>query len=83
MNTARINRGTPLLLSGVTKRYGDNTILNALDLHIPAGQFVAVVAAAAAERVPCYGFWPGWRCQTAAIFWLVPRRWQIFRMIPA
>ena len=35
--------GTPLLLNGVTKRYGDNTILNALDLHIPAGQFVAVV----------------------------------------
>ena len=43
MNTARLNQGTPLLLNGVTKRYGDNTILNALDLHIPAGQFVAVV----------------------------------------
>ena len=43
MNTARLNQGTPLLLSGVTKRYGDNTILNGLDLHIPAGQFVAVV----------------------------------------
>ncbi|KFC09113.1 ATP-binding component of an ABC superfamily sulfonate transporter [Trabulsiella guamensis ATCC 49490] len=43
MNTARLNQGTPLLLSGVTKRYGENTILNALDLHIPAGQFVAVV----------------------------------------
>lgn len=43
MNTARLTQGTPLLLSGVTKRYGDNTILNALDLHIPAGQFVAIV----------------------------------------
>ncbi len=43
MTTARLNQGTPLLLNGVTKRYGDNTILNALDLHIPAGQFVAVV----------------------------------------
>jgi len=43
MNTARLTRGTPLLLNGVTKRYGENTILNALDLHIPAGQFVAVV----------------------------------------
>lgn len=32
-----------LLLNGVTKRYGDNTILNELDLHIPSGQFVAVV----------------------------------------
>ncbi|MCU6670933.1 aliphatic sulfonates ABC transporter ATP-binding protein [Enterobacteriaceae bacterium H4N4] len=43
MNTARLNQGTPLLLNGVTKRYGDNTILNELELHIPAGQFVAVV----------------------------------------
>ena len=43
MNTARLNPGTPLLLNGVTKRYGDNTILNELDLHIPSGQFVAVV----------------------------------------
>lgn len=43
MNTARLTQGTPLLLNGVTKRYADNTILNALDLHIPAGQFVAVV----------------------------------------
>lgn len=43
MNTARLNRGTPLVLNGVTKRYGQNTILNGLDLHIPAGQFVAVV----------------------------------------
>ena len=43
MNTARLTKGTPLLLNGVTKLYGDKTILNALDLHIPAGQFVAVV----------------------------------------
>lgn len=43
MNTSRLTQGTPLLLSGVTKRYGENTVLNGLDLHIPAGQFVAVV----------------------------------------
>ena len=43
MTTARLNPGIPLLLNGVTKRYGENTILNALDLHIPTGQFVAVV----------------------------------------
>ncbi|PKH24261.1 aliphatic sulfonates ABC transporter ATP-binding protein [Enterobacterales bacterium CwR94] len=40
---ARLNAGTPLTLSGVSKQYGKRTILNALDLHIPAGQFVAVV----------------------------------------
>lgn len=43
MNTARLNQGIPLLLNGVSKRYGENTVLNALDLHIAAGQFVAVV----------------------------------------
>lgn len=43
MNTARLNPGIPLLLNGVSKRYGDNVILNELDLHIPTGQFVAVV----------------------------------------
>ncbi len=43
MTTSRLNQGTPLLLEGVTKRYGAKTILNALDLHVPAGQFVAVV----------------------------------------
>lgn len=40
---ARLNRGTPVGVNGVTKRYGDRTILRDLDLHIPAGQFVAVV----------------------------------------
>jgi len=43
MNTSRLNPGIPLLLNGVSKRYGNNTILNELDLHIPSGQFVAVV----------------------------------------
>jgi len=43
MNTARLNPGIPLLLNNIGKRYGNNTVLNELDLHIPAGQFVAVV----------------------------------------
>lgn len=43
MNTTRLNQGIPLLLSGVIKRYGANTVLNQLDLPVPAGQFVAVV----------------------------------------
>ena len=36
MTTARLNPGIPLLLNGVSKRYGSKTILNELDLHIPA-----------------------------------------------
>ncbi|WP_297207479.1 aliphatic sulfonates ABC transporter ATP-binding protein [uncultured Pluralibacter sp.] len=43
MNTARLNPGIPLLLNGISKQYGNNVVLNQLDLHIPAGQFVAVV----------------------------------------
>lgn len=43
MNTARLNPGIPLLLNNIGKRYGENVVLNQLDLHIPAGQFVAVV----------------------------------------
>ena len=43
MNTARLNQGTPLLLNAVSKHYAENIVLNHLDLHIPAGQFVAVV----------------------------------------
>ena len=43
MNTARLNQGTPLHLNSISKRYGDNQVLNGLDLHIAAGQFVALV----------------------------------------
>lgn len=43
MNTARLNQGTPLLFNAVSKHYAENIVLNQLDLHIPAGQFVAVV----------------------------------------
>lgn len=61
MNTARLNPGIPLLLNGVTKRYGDNTILNELDLHIPSGQFVAVVGRSGGGKVPCCACWQVWK----------------------
>ena len=40
---ARLNTGTPVVLNGVTRQYGSRIILNHIDLHIPSGQFVAVV----------------------------------------
>ncbi|MEW5287834.1 aliphatic sulfonates ABC transporter ATP-binding protein [Erwinia papayae] len=40
---ARLNVGTPLVISGVSKQYQHRTVLNDIDLHIPSGQFVAVV----------------------------------------
>lgn len=40
---ARIGQGTPVTLSGITKKYGNRTVLNDINLRIPPGQFVAVV----------------------------------------
>lgn len=52
MNTARLNQGTPLLLNAVSKHYAENIVLNQLDLHIPAGQFVAVVGRSGGGIIP-------------------------------
>lgn len=57
MNTARLNQGTPLLLNAVSKHYAENIVLNQLDLHIPAGQFVAVVGRSGGGKVPCCACW--------------------------
>lgn len=40
---SRLNAGMPLLINGISKRYGRRSILRDIQLHIPAGQFVAVV----------------------------------------
>src|ERR1700761_9351225 len=36
-------RGLSLTIRGLHKSFGDNTVLRGVDLHIPAGQFVAIV----------------------------------------
>ena len=38
-----LSRGLPLTIRGLRKSFGDNQVLRGIDLHIPAGQFVAVV----------------------------------------
>lgn len=38
-----LSRGVPLALRGVARRFGAREVLAGLDLHVPAGQFVAVV----------------------------------------
>lgn len=35
--------GLPVSIRGLSKSFGDNEVLRGLDLHIPAGQFVAIV----------------------------------------
>jgi sulfonate transport system ATP-binding protein len=38
-----LSRGLPLTIRGLRKSFGDNQVLRGIDLHIPAGQFVAIV----------------------------------------
>ncbi len=42
-NTTRIPQGTPVTLAGISKKYGNRTVLNDINLRISPGQFVAVV----------------------------------------
>lgn len=81
MNTARLNPGIPLLLNGVSKRYGDNVILNELDLHIPTGQFVAVVGRSGGGKSTLLRLLAGLENPTAANYWQARRRLRRFRMI--
>jgi sulfonate transport system ATP-binding protein len=38
-----LSRGLALTIRGLQKSFGDNEVLRGIDLHIPAGQFVAIV----------------------------------------
>ncbi|XQE66973.1 aliphatic sulfonates ABC transporter ATP-binding protein [Pseudomonas sp. P3C3] len=38
-----IRQGIPLAVKGIRKAFGEREVLQGIDLHIPAGQFVAVV----------------------------------------
>src|SRR5258706_3128771 len=40
---SQVSRGLPLTIRALRKSFGDNEVLRGIDLHIPAGQFVAVV----------------------------------------
>lgn len=66
MNTARLNQGTPLLLNAVSKHYAENIVLNQLDLHIPAGQFVAVVGRSGGGKSTRCACWQVWKRQPQA-----------------
>src|ERR1700738_615788 len=44
------SRGLPLTIRGLRKSFGDNEGLRGIDLHIPAGQFVAIVGRSACGK---------------------------------
>lgn len=39
----QIHKGTPLLIEGIRKTFGEREVLQGIELNIPAGEFVAVV----------------------------------------
>src|SRR5215216_6607635 len=39
----QLSHGLPLTIRNLRKSFGDNEVLRGIDLHIPAGQFVAIV----------------------------------------
>src|SRR6516225_2127485 len=39
----KLTLGLPLSIRGLRKSFGNNEVLRGIDLHIPAGQFVAIV----------------------------------------
>jgi sulfonate transport system ATP-binding protein len=38
-----LKTASPILLQGLSRRFGERVVLDALDLHIPQGQFLAIV----------------------------------------
>src|ERR1700716_1566248 len=40
---SQVSQGLPLTIHGLRKSFGDNEVLRGIDLHVPAGQFVAIV----------------------------------------
>jgi sulfonate transport system ATP-binding protein len=43
MRLSRATAGAPLTLRGLRKSFDVKTVLNGMDLHVPAGQFLTVV----------------------------------------
>ena len=66
MNTARLNQGTPLLLNGVTKRYGrqHHSECNWICIFLPDSLW-PLSAAAVVAKVPCCACWQVWKRQPA------------------
>ena len=81
MNTARLNQGTPLLLSAVTKQYAANTVLNQLDCIYRPGSSLPWLAAAVVVKARCCVCWQGWSRPPQAHYLPEPPHWRKFRMI--
>lgn len=70
----RLLRGIPLAVRKLQKTFGARQVLRDIDLHIPAGQFVAVVGRSGCGKVPCCACSPVSTNPRAVNCWPVPRR---------
>lgn len=70
----RLLRGIPLAVRKLQKTFGSRQVLREIDLHIPAGQFVAVVGRSGCGKVPCCVCWLVSINLPAVNCWPVPRR---------
>ncbi len=69
-------RGIPLAVQNLKKAFGPREVLKDIDLHIPAGQFVAIGSAvAAAVKAPCCACLPVSTNQPRASCSQALRRW--------
>ena len=79
---ARLAQGTPVTLESIGKGYGNRTVLDNIQLHISAGQFVAVVGRSGCGKAPCCACWPAWNRPAAACCSAATRRLPPLKRIP-
>lgn len=68
-------RGIPLAVQNLKKAFGTREVLKDIDLHIPAGQFVAIVGRSGCGKAPCCACLPVSTSQPRASCSQVLRRW--------
>jgi sulfonate transport system ATP-binding protein len=58
--------GNAVSVRNLIRSFGPKGVLNGVDLDIAPGEFVALLAPAAAAKAPCSGPSPGWTTTSAA-----------------
>src|SRR3954466_14477400 len=65
--------GVAVTLRGLAKAFGETTVLRGLDLHIPAGHFVAIVGKSACGKSPLLRLIKGLEQPSTGRLWLGER----------
>lgn len=60
---------TAVRVEGLTRSFDGRAVVDGLDLTLRAGEFTALLGAAAAGSRLCYGCWPGSTAISRARYW--------------